>query len=96
MKKALVIGSTGMVGTQLIQLLLYDKTYAEIHSFVRRKSGVTHQKLIERIINFDQPDSWSNLVTGDVLFSTMGTTIAQAKTKDAQYKIDFTYQFNMA
>jgi len=96
MKKAIVIGSTGMVGTQLIQLLLHDKTYAEVHSFVRRKSGIIHPKLIEHIINFDQPEKWSKLVTGDVFFSTMGTTIAKAKTKDEQYKTDFTYQFTMA
>ena len=31
-----------------------------------------------------------------MLFSTLGTTIAQAKTKENQYKIDFTYQFTVA
>jgi len=95
-KKAIVIGATGMVGTQLIQLLLQNKSYSEVISFVRRPGGITHPKLTEQIINFDQPETWSNLVTGDVLFSTLGTTIAQAKTKDAQYKVDFTYQFNVA
>jgi len=30
------------------------------------------------------------------LFSTLGTTIAQAKTKDAQFKVDYTYQFIVA
>ncbi|MDP4239848.1 MAG: NAD(P)H-binding protein, partial [Bacteroidota bacterium] len=96
MKKAIVIGATGMVGTQLIQLLLRDNDYSEIVSFGRHSSGITDPKLKELLINFDQPETWSKKITGDVLFSTLGTTIAQAKTKEAQYQVDFTYQYNVA
>jgi uncharacterized protein YbjT (DUF2867 family) len=96
MKKAIVIGGTGMVGTQLIQLLLNSAAYSEVVSLVRKASGVKHPKLKEHIIDFDQPENWHNLITGDVLFSTLGTTIAQAKTKDNQYKVDFTYQYVVA
>lgn len=95
-KKAIVIGATGMVGTQLIKLLLQNKAYTEVVSLVRRPGGVVHPKLTERVVNFDEPDTWSEFVTGDVLFSTMGTTIAKAKTKKEQYKVDFTYQYNVA
>lgn len=96
MKKAIVIGGTGMVGLQLVKQLIEDEKYDEIISLVRHSSGIGNPKLQEKIINFDQPESWSNLVTGDVLFSTLGTTIAQAKTKDAQFKVDYTYQFIVA
>jgi len=96
MKKAVVIGGTGMVGTQLVKQLIEDKNYSEIISLVRRPSAVSHPKLSEKVIDFDQPENWKDLIVGDVLFSTLGTTIAQAKTKDAQYKVDFTYQFNVA
>ena len=95
-KRAIVIGSTGMVGTQLIQLLLQSNEYSEIVSLVRRPSGIVHPKLVENCIDFDNPETWSDLVKGDVLFSTLGTTIAQAKTKAAQYKVDFTYQYTVA
>lgn len=96
MKKAIIIGATGMVGTQLIQLLIEDEEYSDIVSLVRRESGIRNPKLKEHIINFDEPEKWSKYVTGDVLFSTLGTTIGQAKTKDEQYKVDFTYQFTVA
>jgi len=96
MKKAIVIGATGMVGTQLIQSLIKNKNYSEILSLVRRPSGFTNPKLTEQVINFDEPETWKKQVTGDVLFSTLGTTIAQAKTKEAQYKVDFTYQYTVA
>jgi uncharacterized protein YbjT (DUF2867 family) len=96
MKKAIVIGGTGMVGTQLIKLLIDNEEFSEILSLVRRSSGIIHPKLTEQIIDFDHPKIWKELIKGDVLFSTLGTTIAQAKTKENQYKIDFTYQFTVA
>jgi len=96
MKKAIVIGATGMVGTRLIQSLIENDDYSEIVSFVRRASRIRNAKLSEHIINFDEPETWKKLVTGDVLFSTLGTTIAQAKTKEEQYKVDFTYQYIVA
>jgi len=96
MKKAIVIGATGMVGTELIKLLIQNETYTEIVSLVRRPSGVTHPKLTERIIDFNHPETWSMFMKGDVLFSTLGTTLSKSKSKDAQYKVDFTYQFTAA
>ncbi len=95
-KTAIVIGSTGMVGTQLIQLLLQSNEYSAVVSLVRRSSGIVHPKLIETCIDFDNRETWTDLVKGDVLFSTLGTTIAQAKTKAAQFKVDYTYQYNVA
>lgn len=95
-KKAIVIGATGMVGMQLIKLLLQTESYSEIVSFVRRPSGVNHPKLNEQIVDFDKPESWSALIVGDVLFSTMGTTIAKAKNKDAQFNVDYNYQYWVA
>ena len=96
MKKAIVIGGTGMVGAQLINLLLENDSFSEVISLVRRTSGVLHPKLNELIIDFEKPEEWINFVGGDVLFSTLGTTLAQAKTKVEQYKVDFSYQFTVA
>jgi uncharacterized protein YbjT (DUF2867 family) len=95
-KKAIVIGSTGMVGAELVELLLEDSSYSEVVSLVRRPSGVVHPKLKEHVIDFDKPETWADLVNGDVLFSTLGTTLAAAKSKDEQYKVDYTYQFTVA
>ena len=96
MKKAIVIGSTGLVGSELISKLLTHSDYSEVISLVRRKSGVTHPKLTEHVVDFDKPELWKNMVKGDVLFSAMGTTIKTAKTKDNQYKVDYTYQYETA
>jgi uncharacterized protein YbjT (DUF2867 family) len=91
-----LIGATGLVGEQLTFQLLDHPEFDKVRSFVRRPSGMTHPKLEEIIIDFDQPATWKHLVQGHVLFSSLGTTIKKAKTKENQYRVDYTYQFEFA
>ena len=94
--KAIVIGATGAVGKELVRALLDDARYTEVAVFVRRDPGVTHSKLTAHVINFEQPDTWRALVTGDVLFSALGTSLKQAGSKEAQRRIDYDYQYMFA
>lgn len=96
LRTALVIGSTGMVGRELIKQLCESSEFEQVISFVRRSSGFSHSKLQEHVVNFDQPESWKELLKGDVLFSCMGTTLAAAGSKASQYKVDYTYQYETA
>ena len=48
------------------------------------------------VVDFDALDSWKDQLQGDTLFSAMGTTLAAAGSKEAQYKIDYTYQHDVA
>ena len=96
MKHAIVIGSSGMVGTQLINQLSLSNEFSQITSLVRRPTGITHPKLKEHIVDFESIEQYAHLIQGDVLFSTLGTTLANAKTKEAQYKVDFHYQYQVA
>jgi uncharacterized protein YbjT (DUF2867 family) len=96
MKTALVIGATGLVGKELVGQLLQDTRFGKVIVFVRRAASRTHPKLEEHIVDFDHPAGWRDLVRGDVLFSAMGTTIGKAGSQEAQYKIDYTYQYDAA
>lgn len=96
MRTAIVIGATGLVGNELVKLLIADNRFSDIIVFVRREMSLKHPKVTEHIIDFRQIDSWKNLVEGDVLFSALGTTIKQAGSKAAQYEIDYTYQYQFA
>ncbi|WDF57668.1 NAD(P)H-binding protein [Flavobacterium sp. KACC 22758] len=87
--KALVIGATGSTGKFLTEELLNDNDYTSVVTFVRKPSGKTHLKLTEHIVDFENVRHLKNLITGDVLFSCLGTTLKAAGSKEKQWKIDF-------
>ena len=96
MKTAILIGATGLTGSHLLNLLLKDTRFDKVKVFTRRSLNIQHEKLEEYIIDFDKPESWNRLVSGDVLYSALGTTIKKAGCQAVQYKIDYTYQYQMA
>ena len=94
MKTAIVLGASGLVGTELVHQLLNSNEFGEVKIFVRRTLEITHPKLKEHIIDFDNLSSWKQDLIGDSLFSCMGTTLKTAGSKEKQYLVDFTYPYN--
>lgn len=94
--KALVIGASGATGFQLVQHLCKDAVCEQVNVFVRKPLSIEHPKLVQHIVDFHQVPQWAHLLQGDVLFSALGTTLKVAGSKDAQYKIDYTYQYEVA
>jgi len=95
-KTAIILGATGLVGSHLLMLLLDDDRYESVKVFLRRPVGFEHPKLIQHIIEFDYSEGWKDLVTGDELFSCLGTTIKAAGSQEVQYRVDYTYQYRFA
>lgn len=91
-----VVGATGLVGQQVVHQLLKTREFEKVRIFVRKQTGISSPKLEEHIVDFSQTESWAPLVTGDVLFSALGTTIKTAKSRENQYLVDFTYQYEFA
>ena len=94
--KALIIGATGATGKDLLLQLLADDTYTEVHCFVRKPMSITLPKLHAHVVNFETPEAWADLLQGDVAFSCLGTTLAVAGTKEAQWRVDYDYQYAFA
>lgn len=94
--KALLIGATGATGSDLLELLLGDSEVEKVDIFVRRDPGIEHSKLVAHVIDFEKPSEWADRVKGDVLFSCLGTTRKDAGSKVAQWKVDYTYQYQFA
>jgi uncharacterized protein YbjT (DUF2867 family) len=93
---AIVLGATGLVGTEIVRQLLDDQNVAQVVTLVRRASGTKHPKLDERIVAFDAMEDALRSLRGDVLFSALGTTLRTAGSEAAQYKVDYTYQWQVA
>ena len=94
--KALIIGATGATGKDLLPQLLEDDTYSEVHCFVRKPMSLTHPKLHAHVVDFETPEAWADLLHGDVAFSCLGTTLAVAGSKEAQWRVDYDYQYAFA
>lgn len=95
-KVALVIGATGLVGSSLVKFLLDDDAYQTVKVFARKKTGISHEKLEEHLVDFAQPSTWKQLLVGDELFSCFGTTLKKAGSKEKQFEIDYTYVLQTA
>lgn len=99
-----VIGATGLVGREFVEFLLNDSSSRPVVSkvtvFTRRPLEIRSPILINHIVDFDKlnhpSEGWRSKLDGDVLFSAMGTTLKQAKTKEEQYKVDYHHQMEVA
>jgi uncharacterized protein YbjT (DUF2867 family) len=93
MKKALVIGASGLIGQQLIDLLLQDENYSVI-ALIRTALPIQHERLIQVPFNFDNPNN--EVIQADEIFCCLGTTIKVAGSQQAFYKVDFEYVLDIA
>ena len=93
MKTAIIIGATGLVGSTLVTQICENPNYSKVVLLLRKPLNISHSKLIQEVIDFDNIDALK--VVGDDLFCAMGTTLAKAGSKEAQYKIDCTYPFEI-
>jgi hypothetical protein len=98
MKKldALVIGATGATGQEIVSQILEDDSFDSVSIFVRKDPNLTHNKLKTYIIDFSKVEDYRELMKGDVLFSCLGTTLRTAGSKEKQYLVDYTYQYEFA
>ena len=93
MKTAIIIGATGLIGSALVEQILENSAYSKVVLLLRKPLTISHPKLIQEVIDFDKSDA--SKIVGDDLFCAMGTTLAKAGSKEAQYKIDCTYPFEI-
>lgn len=93
MKKALVLGGSGLIGQQLIGLLLQKENYS-VTALVRTALPIQHKRLIQVIVNFENPNE--EAIMADEIFCCLGTTSKVAGSKQAFYKVDFEYVLQLA
>jgi uncharacterized protein YbjT (DUF2867 family) len=96
MKTALVAGATGLIGKQLLDLLLKDDTYSVVKALTRTALNTAHPKLENIVIDFDTIAQHPALLKADDVFCCLGTTIKKVKTKEKFRKVDFDYPLELA
>jgi len=96
MRTAIVIGATGLVGSQLVQLLVNSMEFEKVITLTRRAMQVESDKVDNHVVDFDRLAEVSALFKGDTLFSCLGTTRKVAGSLSAQRVVDLDYQHLVA
>ncbi len=88
-----VLGSTGLVGSAVVDLLLRHPTGPTVRVFQRRSTGtrVGDRATEEHLVDFDRPEGWVHRIRGRALVSALGTTRKVAGSQAAQRKVDLDY-----
>lgn len=95
-KTAIVIGATGLVGKELVIQLASAPFIEKVVAVARRPVNYGSAKISNQVVDFDNLDKYAEVFKADYLFSALGTTLKQAGSQEAQYKVDFEYQLKAA
>ncbi|MUG72155.1 MULTISPECIES: oxidoreductase [Paenibacillus] len=91
-KIAVVAGATGLVGGELVRLLLEHAGYDHVVTLGRRQTGLQHPRLTERTVLFDRLEEGTDqLLQGADVFCALGTTIRKAGSEAAFRQVDYEY-----
>lgn len=95
-KIALLAGATGLIGAELLNLLLSDESYAEVKVLTRKPLGFSHARLREIQLNFDDLQAHAAEMACDVVFSCLGSTTRKSGSRELYYKVDAGYPAEIA
>lgn len=90
----LLSGTSGLVGSQILEQLLSDPTITSVVSIGRKNIAISHPKLTQHEVDFSQLSNLKLNQNIDVAFCALGTTIKKAGSKEKQMEIDKTYVVN--
>jgi uncharacterized protein YbjT (DUF2867 family) len=88
-KTALIAGSTGLIGSQLLELILNDDRYSKVIAISRRKLEIPNPKLINVVCELSQLSNHHNELKADDVFCCLGTTMKVARSKEKFRAVDF-------
>ena len=96
MINAVVAGSTGAIGKQLVEKLESNDDFGQIHCLNRRDVDFQNPKTQNHVLDFDQLPNIELDINADVAFCSLGTTMKQAGSKEEFRKVDFDYVLHFA
>ena len=74
MKTALIFGSSGLVGSHLVRLIIKNNNYNKIKLFIRSESIISNSKIEIIKTDFNNLENHKKSINGDDCFFCIGTT----------------------
>jgi uncharacterized protein YbjT (DUF2867 family) len=95
-RSALLVGATGLVGSHLLKRLLVQRDYRRVTVWVRREVPLQDPKLTQVLVEFEKLQQYSSALDAEDVFVALGTTIKQAGSQPAFYRVDHDYPVQIA
>ncbi len=89
MKKALIFGSSGLVGSNLVKIILQNEKYDHIKLFVRSETENKSKKLEIIKTDFNNLEKHKDSIVGDDCFFCIGTTRKNTPDKNEYIRTEY-------
>ena len=96
MKTALIFGSSGLIGNELLELILKDNNYIKIKLFVRSDLTDVNSKVEIIKTDFNNIENHKDKIVGDDCFFCIGTTRKNTPDKNEYIKIEYNLPIEVA
>ncbi|WP_153676125.1 NAD-dependent dehydratase [Stenotrophomonas maltophilia] len=94
--RVMLLGATGLVGGLALSRLLDDTRCSAVIAPTRRLLGAAHGKLENPVLAFDALPAAAEWARVDAAICALGSTIAQAGSREAFHRIDHDYPLAFA
>lgn len=94
--RVMLLGATGLVGGQVLALMLEDMRCTELVAPSRRPLPVTAPKLDNPVLDFEHLPGTAPWWAVDAVICALGSTMAQAGSREAFKRIDHDYPLTFA
>jgi uncharacterized protein YbjT (DUF2867 family) len=91
MRKAIIFGSSGFVGSHLLRELLGSSDYEQVTAVVRKDLNIRHPKLKTLIGDYNSLAGLKAEITADEVFIALGTTRKNSPKQAEYYQVDHDY-----
>jgi uncharacterized protein YbjT (DUF2867 family) len=91
MKKVILYGASGLVGSYILENLLNNSNYQEVVIVVRKDLKIHHPKLKTVIGDIHSLSGFVHGIAVDEIFIALGTTQKKTPDKNDYYEIDHDY-----
>ena len=91
MKRAIVFGASGFVGSHLLDELLNSSDYEQVTAVVRKNLSISHPKLNMLIGDYSSLPALEPEIFADEVFITLGATRETSPEREKYYQVDHDY-----
>ena len=96
MKTALIFGSSGLIGNELLKTILFKNNYSNIKIFVRTVPEINNSKVEIIKTDFRNLEKYKDKIKGDDCYFCIGTTKKDTPDKSEYRRIEYNLPVNIA